>query len=151
MNKKYILWRKVETQLRSSQSGYIAVEHYETGGKYTSGGASHYTSRSGAEARLKPGMVLVHVVESDWVTEVNHRVTLDIDGLGDSFGDPHRERRPTFMSVDKKPGGAYTFRMELQENGNFKTTQPNACSTGGLIGSRRPSRIVSRIARYGDQ
>ena len=38
------LWRKVETQLRSSQSGYIAVEHYETGGKYTSGGASHYTS-----------------------------------------------------------------------------------------------------------
>ena len=117
------LWRTVEAQLKSSQSGYIAVEHHETGGKYTSGGASHCTSRSGAEARLRPGMVLVHVIESDWVTEINHRVTLDIDGLGDPFGDPHRERRPTFMSVDERPGGAYAFRMELQEDGKDDSTE----------------------------
>ncbi len=71
---------------------------------------------------MGPGKVLIHVMEADWARHNYHVVILDIGGAGDPL-DPHRERRPSFKSVDRKPDGSCTFRLKLQEEGRDESTE----------------------------
>ena len=114
------LWKRVENSLRETKTGYIVVEHHESGGLEDTKDR-YFDTRSKAEAEMGPEKVLIHVIEEDWTWENGHVVVLDIGGAGDPL-DPHRERRPGFKSVDHRPDGSCTFRLELQEEGKDEST-----------------------------
>ena len=115
------LWRAVERSMGESRTGYVVVEHEESGGRESTS-ATYFDTRSQAERKLGEGKVLIHVIESDWRSENGHLVTLDIGPGGHRLDDAHRERRPGFTSVDHKPDGSCTFRLKLREEGKDEST-----------------------------